>query len=101
MELFSLHPVLLLQFFFFLHLCALIVEQISWLSQKWFCLSDCNIKSRNQNTDKILLISMMSDDNQYICHYYVAFLTHFCFGEQLITKLSLFSDAASNFHAGV
>lgn len=44
---------------------------------------------------------MMSDDNQYICHYYVAFLTHFCFGEQLITKLSLFSDAASNFHAGV
>lgn len=64
MELFSLHPVLLLQFFFFLHLCALIVEQISWLSQKWFGPSDCNIKSRNQNTDKILLISMMSDDNQ-------------------------------------
>lgn len=54
MELFSLHPVLF----------ALIVEQISWLSQKWFCPSDCNIKSRNQNTDKILLISMMSDDNQ-------------------------------------
>lgn len=60
MELFSLHPVLLLQFFF-LHLCALIVEQISWLSQKWFGPS---IKSRNQNTDKILLIIMMSDDNQ-------------------------------------